>query len=153
MELPNLNNVFGMDVTRLAEEARQQAALANELQQRLTGLMGRAESPDGRVQVAFLPEQGLPELYLDPRVLRLGSEELAELIQGVVWEAVQDLERQREEAARQTYGPDYDPSAAVLSDEEQQGLAHGIAQIAELAENTTADARAMVDRLQRMLQH
>ena len=133
MEFPDIGNALGVDVVRLAEETRANALKAAELQQRLGDLVGRAESEDGRVRAAFSPTAGLPELVIDPRAMRLGSEELAEVIMAVVAEAVRDLDRQRLEAAQETFGPQYDPAVARPDPASLQETLRGMSETVDLA--------------------
>jgi DNA-binding protein YbaB len=139
MELPDLGKALGVDVSQLAEETRLHAARAAELQARMRGMVGRAESKDGRVRLAFSHQDGLPELVIDPRAMRLGAEELATLIQDLVKEAVGDLDRQRQEARQETYGPDFDPEAAKPDPEGLRNVLQGMTESVESAgQNLTA---------------
>lgn len=58
MDLPDLSKVLGLDIADLAEQAQRQVTQASELRDRLAGLVGRAETADGRLRLAFSPEEG-----------------------------------------------------------------------------------------------
>lgn len=148
-ELPDLGRVFGVDFAKLAKAAERQAAEAAELQRRLAGLVGHAESADGRVSLTFSPAEGLPELRLDPRVLRLGSEGLAETIQAVVRKAVQDLDQQKQQIAKEILGSDFDPAEATP---DPAAMASALDGVAEAVESAGDDLTKMVEQLRRRLE-
>jgi DNA-binding protein YbaB len=149
MELPDLNKVLGLDISALAEQAQQQVTQTSELRERLAGLVGRAETADGRLRLAISPERGLTELNIDPRMMRLGSEELAGSIRDLTRKAIDDLKRQKQEAARETFGPDYDPEAAIPDPEAIRGTLGGLSDAADSAGQSLT---AMMEQLQRRLQ-
>src|SRR5262249_10297906 len=97
------------DPAALAALAEERIATAAGGQRRLAGRVGRAESPDGRVRAGVNTAQGLCELHLDPRALRLPAADLAATILRVTDAARQDLARQAERAVREAYGEDFDP--------------------------------------------
>ena len=84
--------------------AKDNLARMGDLQETLASLVGVAESEDGRVRAESDSASGLKKLTIDPRAMRLGSEELAETITGVVVEAMADLRRQSQEAVQQVMG-------------------------------------------------
>ncbi|GAA1792902.1 YbaB/EbfC family nucleoid-associated protein [Actinomadura chokoriensis] len=105
-EFPDIERTLGIDLGAHAEQARRVAEKSAEFSARLADMVGRAESPDGRVGLGFSPEKGLTGVRIDPRAMRMGSEELAELIEQLSKEAVADLDRQKREAADEVYGED-----------------------------------------------
>lgn len=84
--------------------AKNNLARMGDLQETLTSLVGVAESGDGRVRAESDSASGLKKLTIDPRAMRMGSEELAETITKVVAEAMADLRRQTQEAVQRVMG-------------------------------------------------
>lgn len=81
----------------LFRETREQFDKIAELQRSMTELQGFAESQDGRVKVIFTQNEGISDIQLDPRVTRMPSAELGDLIKTVARAAKRDLERQAQE--------------------------------------------------------
>jgi DNA-binding protein YbaB len=71
-----------------------------ELRPTLAGLTGRAEAADGHVVVEWTAT-GLSDLRLDPRAMRLPSQDLAAAITSAVRAAVTDLREQTRSALAQ----------------------------------------------------
>lgn len=95
-----------INVERVIEQAKNQASAVMGMQEKLTSLVGRAESEDGHIKVAF-ESAGLSELEINPRAMRMGSAELAATIKQLVREASDDLQRQiREEIGEAFAGQD-----------------------------------------------
>ncbi|MCW2900790.1 MAG: hypothetical protein JWO67_3055 [Streptosporangiaceae bacterium] len=80
-----------------------------EVQERLSGLVGRAASDDGRIKVGCTGQGGLTELEIDPRAMKVGSSELAATLLKLAREAQNDLRRQSQEIVAEAYG-DQDPA-------------------------------------------
>ena len=66
----------GLD--RLLEEAERTIERSQELEEQLSSLEAEASAADGRVSVVVGSGGKVKSLTIDPRALRLGSEELAE---------------------------------------------------------------------------
>lgn len=115
-------------------------ARMGELQETLASLVGVAESDDGRVRAESDNATGLKKLTIDPRAMRMGSEELAETITKVVAEAMADLRSKSQEAAgRVMGGKKRDLKDAKASIEEARASFERIA----------ADAQSEMERLRR----
>lgn len=123
-------------------DAKNRLSGVSELQERLSSLVGTAESEDGRVRAETDNAKGLRKLTIDPRAMRMASEELAEVITAVVADAMADLRRKsREEAQDVMGGGKFDPQAA----REQ------VKEVFASFERTAVDARSEMERLQRRL--
>jgi DNA-binding protein YbaB len=72
---------------------------------RITVLEGRAEAEDGRIKVTWAAGRGLDDLRIDPRAMRLGSDELADAIKGAITSAMTDLQRQVNEVMGEELTP------------------------------------------------
>ncbi len=90
-----------------------------EVQKRLSSLVGRASSGDGRVSVGFTTAGALTELRTDPRAMRMGADELTRTLLDLAAEAQADLKRQTEEIVSEAYG-DQNP-AEMFRDPEKFG--------------------------------
>lgn len=98
MEEP-MSEEFGfIDLFRGPEEIvraqQERMAKAQELQRATAEITGVAASEDERIKVTFSESDGLRNLVLDPRVLRLPSEDLAHEIIRIVNQARDDARKQ-----------------------------------------------------------
>ena len=98
-ETPDVEAMFGIDMAAAVDGVRRMTDQPVTLQDRITGPVGRAVTPDGRIRLAFSPEHGLPELHIDPRAMRMGAGRLAETIRRLAAEAIADLAERRQAAA------------------------------------------------------
>jgi len=148
VEFPDLENALGIDVNRLAQEMRDQTAQAVELQRQVAGLVGTAESRDGQVRLGFSPSRGLTELSIDPRAMRMGSDNLSRQIMDLCTQAMDDLDRQKQEAARETFGDDFDPAALKLDAKSMEGALKGMT---ETVESAGQSMTSLMEQLRRRL--
>lgn len=72
----DLSSVF-TDPARAAQTHAEQIATAEKLEQGIRAANGNATSEDGRLRVEWSEAGGVDELVIDPRALRLGSDDLA----------------------------------------------------------------------------
>lgn len=147
-EFPDLGNTLGIDVHRLAQQMREQTAQAAELQERVAGLVGHAESADGQVRLGFSPMRGVTELNIDPRAMRMGSDNLSRLIIELCAQAMRDLDRQKQEAARETFGDNFDPAALKIDPKAMEGALQGMTETVQSAEQNIT---AVMEQLRRRL--
>ncbi|GAA1807687.1 YbaB/EbfC family nucleoid-associated protein [Actinomadura chokoriensis] len=138
--------MLGIDIAGAAQSAQRMAEKSVELQERLAGLTGEAETPDGRVRVVFSPEEGLPEVHIDPRAMRMGSEELAATISRLSREAVQDLQRRKQEIAGEVYGDD-----AAADVPKPEALKETLRGMDDIVQALSRDANAMLDQIRRQM--
>ena len=126
---------------RTMRNAEQRLGDFQSLRPVLAGLTGRAEAADGQVVVEWTA-QGLSELELNPRAMRLPSSDLAEAIKAALRDAIADL-REKTRAALSDAG--IGASSALSAGEVQ-------AQLAQLRERTIDGARQTVSELDRAMQ-
>ncbi|MEU7896857.1 YbaB/EbfC family nucleoid-associated protein [Nonomuraea sp. NPDC049152] len=138
---------FGtIDMDRIIKGADAQMARVEEMQQSLSTLVGRASDEDGLVSVEYASE-GMRDLTLHPKAMRLSSGELAELIKTVFQEASADLQRQASELMAEVFGEDNpmrnftDPEASM----------HDIRQARAAFDRTFEDVMGELDRISRRL--
>ncbi|MEU9834373.1 YbaB/EbfC family nucleoid-associated protein [Streptosporangium sp. NPDC048047] len=136
-----------IDVDKLLNGADSQFARMEELQKSLATLVGRAQDEDGLVTVEYAAE-GLQELQLHPKAMRLSSGELAERIKEVLHAATRDLQDQVNAVMAETFGEDDNPMRfAQDPDAALQQL-----KSAEAAYNRTfEDVMGELDRIRRRL--
>ncbi|MCW2947173.1 MAG: hypothetical protein JWR24_3890 [Actinoallomurus sp.] len=123
-------------------DAKNRLSRVNELQETLSSLVGTAKSKDGRVRAESDNASGLRKLTIDPRAMRMASEELAEMIVRVVADATADLRRKSQEEVQGVMGGGkFDPKAS--REQVKEALAS--------FERTAVDARSEMERVQRRL--
>jgi DNA-binding protein YbaB len=104
------------DVDRYVQDAQRAAEGMRAARVRIAGLVGRAETSNGRIRVAWAAGTGLDELHIDPRAMRLRSDELASHISGAITDAMTDLRRQLNEVLRDEAGVPADGETVRLDD-------------------------------------
>lgn len=82
--------------------------------ERLSTLAGTGTAADGKVRVTWAAATGLDELHLDPRAMRMPSQDLAAAIKSAVTEAMADLRRQTAEVLRAETGVSAGGSVAKI---------------------------------------
>jgi DNA-binding protein YbaB len=95
------------ELYRLQQAAKTLAERQSQLgdvQERIRMVRGRAESDDGRIAVEVAPMGMLESLQLDPRAMRMASEDLAEKIVELVKLATDDANAQTQEAMKPLLG-------------------------------------------------
>ncbi|MGW0801883.1 YbaB/EbfC family DNA-binding protein [Nonomuraea sp. NPDC002799] len=107
-----------IDLEKLVKGADRQLALLEEFQANIGSVVGRAEDENGFVIVEY-GQEGVRELQVHPKAMRLSSGELADLIKIVLQEATADFQRRLSEEAGGLFGADNpmktlsDPEAAT----------------------------------------
>lgn len=137
-----------LDVDRLVGEAQQRFARMHELRERMAAFVGRGQTEDGRISATYTATGGLTELHLDPRAMRMGSDELAERIVWVIGEATRDLHRQNTEAMSEVFGEDGDPMR-LLTD--PQAVEQRATEMRQSFDRTMNDVVGELDRVRRRL--
>ncbi|MGI5161058.1 YbaB/EbfC family nucleoid-associated protein [Microbispora sp. CA-102843] len=135
------------DMERFRERADARMAAVERLQVTLSSLVGRARDVDGLVSVEF-SGQGLSELELHPKAMRLSSGELADRIKDTMRAASDDLYRQMNQAMAEVLGQEGD-QARFLDDPEAV-----LAQVREAEsafDRTADDVLGELDRISRRL--
>ena len=102
--MTDLSSFAGGGMENALREARAQAAKMSDLQSDLMSLVGRGEAADGKVRVEYATGVGMQNLEIDPRAMRLASQELSEAITSAVREAMNDLQRQTRELTQSKLG-------------------------------------------------
>jgi hypothetical protein len=124
------------DPHALVEAARAKADRLVELRERLGDVLGRAATDDGYIAAAC-DGTGLRELTLEPRAMRLPSEDLAAAIVTVSRSAREDYDRQRRELLAET--------GAVPEVDLEQSRAQ-LAELQESFRSGTGDLQTLFER-------
>lgn len=143
--------MYGSDgaADQVLRATRERFARAQALQERLKGLTGRAETPDGRVRVVSTAADPMAELHIDPRAMRLGSQDLAQAIKETVSRARADLDRQVEELARGgAFGNEVNPLDFV---KDKAGLQTMLGEMQGAFESLGKETQATLDKLRATL--
>ncbi|WP_113700926.1 YbaB/EbfC family nucleoid-associated protein [Nonomuraea lactucae] len=136
-----------IDIDKLLKTADGQFARIEELQKTMTSVVGRAQDEDGLVSAEYAAE-GLRELELHPKAMRLSSAELAEKVKEVVREASDDLQKQVSEAMGEAFGEEENPMRLIKDPD----AALDQVRSAEAAYNRTfEDVMGELDRIRRRL--
>ncbi|MEU0480969.1 YbaB/EbfC family nucleoid-associated protein [Streptosporangium sp. NPDC006013] len=93
------------DLDRLVEDAEQVRYRAEVARRELDEVTGEGESANGRVRARTGAAGLLLEVRLDPRVMEMGSQDLAEEVTLAVRRAQQDGDYKREQVLRDVLGP------------------------------------------------
>jgi DNA-binding protein YbaB len=72
--------------------------------ERLASLTGTGTAADGKIKVTWASATGLDQLHLEPRAMRMASEELSAAIKQAIADAIADLRRQTAEVLQQEAG-------------------------------------------------
>jgi DNA-binding protein YbaB len=132
------------DPAQIELAQRDQMGRLQELQERIKSLVGRAESEDGRISVAYSEPRGVHDLQLDPRALRMPSEDLAATIERLVNEARDDFRRQTAEVAQETFGSTMNPQNLVANLPQMEA---NLGEIMKAAKESSNQIARMAERL------
>ncbi|SDQ42905.1 YbaB/EbfC family nucleoid-associated protein [Thermostaphylospora chromogena] len=100
------------DVEGFMRNAEEFSRKAEEMQKKLDTIVGWAQDEDNLVTVEYT-SQGLRELQIHPKAMRMSSGELAELIKEVIQEAVDDLQQRMSEVMSEVFGEEDNPMRLV----------------------------------------
>jgi DNA-binding protein YbaB len=116
---------LGQGFERFQRDMERNVGDFSKMQDRIKEAVGKGEAADGRIVAEFRAEGGLTGLTLDPRALRMPSEELSEEIREAVNTASRDFQAQIRAAGSEMFTMDQDqdqdpakamdPSAALAS--------------------------------------
>jgi DNA-binding protein YbaB len=125
--------------------AEKQLGRAKQLQEIMGSVVGRAESQDGRVKIECANEKGITKVELDPRAMRMASQELAETLTEVSQEAMADLRQQTQAAIREAFGGGDDTFNVGTARERRK-------EVSESFQRALGDAQSEMGRLMKRLE-
>lgn len=105
-EFDDLPNVDVDKLLRLAEEYERRA---EEAQERAAELRGEAASEGGRVRVTTTVADGVSDIHIDPRAMRMSADELAGLLKTLIRDANADLHEKMRDVFTEMYGEENNP--------------------------------------------
>lgn len=123
-----------IDIDKLLKGADEQFARMEEVQKNMADLVGHAQDDDGLVTVEYAAE-GIRELQLHPKAMRLGAGELAEKVKDVIAAATMDLQKQVNEVMAEAFGEEDNPMSYINDPEKAMNQIKD----AEAAYNRTFD--------------
>ncbi|GAA2713955.1 YbaB/EbfC family nucleoid-associated protein [Micromonospora olivasterospora] len=88
---------------RMSQELQRKA---EAFQSRLSEVTGQGSDDSGLVQVSVGLSGGLSDVYVDPRAMRLASQDLADAFKHAHQAATQDMQNRLMEAQREAFGDD-----------------------------------------------
>ncbi|WP_165964402.1 YbaB/EbfC family nucleoid-associated protein [Actinomadura sp. KC216] len=138
----------GVDLEALMRQSQERMAKLAAVREQMADLKGRAETPDGRVSVVSTAQDPLSEIKIDPRAMRMGSEELAAAIQETARLARQDLDAQVQELTAGTYGDEGNPLDALKN---QDALKKSLTDMQDIFKDAGRRSEQMMEELQRKL--
>jgi hypothetical protein len=141
------NHTPDFDIDAFLNQANAHAAKVDELHKVMPTLIGRAQDEDNLVTVEF-DAQGVRDLILHPKAMRLSSGELAERIKETIREATADLNEQMSQAMSEVFGEEHNPMKFVNDPEAALKQVHE-AQAAY--DRTFQDEMAELDRIKSRL--
>ncbi|GLW96149.1 YbaB/EbfC family DNA-binding protein [Microtetraspora sp. NBRC 16547] len=137
-----------IDIEQLMRHGDQQSDQMRQLESVISGLVGQAQDEDRLVTVEYAAN-GLRELQLHPKAMRLSSGELAEKIKATIKEAGDDLQRKVGEASQEIFGTDDDPMRLL---KDPDAAMHKVAAAEAVYNRTFDDVMADLDRIRRRLE-
>ncbi|KAB8198058.1 YbaB/EbfC family DNA-binding protein [Nonomuraea phyllanthi] len=118
-----------------------------ELQKAMADMVGTATDESKFVTVEYAGE-GIRELTIHPKAMRLSSGELADIIKQVVADAAEDLQRQVNEAMSEVFGEEDNPMNLI---NDPEGAMQQIRSAEEAYNRTFDDVMGELDRIRRRL--
>jgi DNA-binding protein YbaB len=138
----------GLDLADLLRQSEQRMAGLAAVRERMADLKGRAESQDGRISVTSTPDDPLAEIKIDPRAMRMGSEELAATLRETARRARQDLDAQLEELTADQFSGTGNPMDAL---KDQDALKQSLTDMQGIFEQAGRNSQQLMDELHRKL--
>jgi DNA-binding protein YbaB len=146
-KMQEFGDFANIDIDKLLKGADEQFARIEELQKNMSDIVGRSQDDDGLVTVAYGSE-GLRDLQLHPKAMRLSSGELAELIKEQLQKATSDLQQQVTQAMGEAFGEEDNPMKYV--DDPEAALSK-IKEAESVYNRTFEDVMGELDRIRRRL--
>jgi DNA-binding protein YbaB len=139
----------GGDFERFLRDAERNMAKAGELKDRIADVVGRGDAADGKIRAEFNSTEGLARLDLDPRALRMPSEELSEEIRNAVNAASKDFQTQLGQATQAMFGLPDDPMSLMQDPASDMGKveAHARAQAAQMGDAFAGQMKDLIREL------
>ncbi|MBA9003169.1 YbaB/EbfC family nucleoid-associated protein [Thermomonospora cellulosilytica] len=141
-------DISNLDPAQALRQSEERMKVLSAVRAKMADLEGRAESADGRIRVTCNVRDPLAEIHIDPRAMRMSSQELAETIRETARRAREHLDEQVEELTAQQFGDTVNP-LDLLKDPER--LKESLSDMQNMFAKASSDAQTMLDQLQRQL--
>jgi DNA-binding protein YbaB len=138
-----------IDIDKLLKGADEQLARMEEFQKNVDSCVGRAQDELGLV-VVECGQEGVRELQLHPKAMRLASGELADLIKTALKDSADDLQRQLQEGMQAAFGDSDDNPMKYVNDPD--AAARQIKEAESAYNRTFEDVMGELDRIRRRLE-
>ncbi|MEU0565506.1 YbaB/EbfC family nucleoid-associated protein [Nonomuraea sp. NPDC005983] len=132
------------NLERMARESEQSILRLTEMSDELGAITGTGESADQQVRALVDNAGGIQRITIDPRAMRMGSEELADHVTAAVRAAQADAQRQGEEMLANALGSD-----AARFPLDMDALQRQVNDIQESFSMSIENSLASIDRLTR----
>ncbi|RFS83615.1 YbaB/EbfC family DNA-binding protein [Actinomadura spongiicola] len=139
-----------IDAEEMLKRAKQHAAKAAELQNKLSDVVGRAESPDGHVKVTYTSAGGIADLEINPRAMRMPSADLADTIKNVIQDAAKDLQTNVRAVMAEIYQGQPDSPVEMMQNPAK--MTARIEEVRDLLDSALGDASLHLEKLRRRIQ-
>lgn len=104
------------DLDSQLREMRRTADGLRSARERIAALSGTGSAADGRVSATWAAGTGLDQLHIDPRAMRMSSDDLAAAVKLAVVSAISDLRRQTTEVLQEETGVPPDGAISRIAD-------------------------------------
>ncbi|GAA3615778.1 hypothetical protein GCM10022419_121320 [Nonomuraea rosea] len=138
-----------IDMDKLFKQVDEQIARIEKFEKTMEDQVGRAQDDLGLVTVEC-GQEGVRELHLHPKALRLPSGELADLIKAALNDATRDLQQQISEGMDAAFGDSDDNPMKIVKDPES--LLNKIKGAEAVYNRTFEDVMGELSRIQRQLE-
>jgi DNA-binding protein YbaB len=146
--MSEFGDLANLDIDKLLRISEDYSAKAQKLQERTADLKGHAESKDRRIKVTCTVNDGVTDIDIDPRAMRMPAATFAETLKTLIHEANADLHGQLNELMTETYGADANPLAFK---ENQKAAQEKVEQAAAMFDRTLEDAMTELQRISKQL--
>jgi len=141
-------SIENLDPDELLKQARKWSDKSAALQESMKAIEGHAQSRDGYISVTYTASAGLQELELNPRAMRMASQDLAAAIKETVREAMNDMQQKMTAAMSEVFG-EFNPMEMLNNPEQVTGQAK---KMEESLNMSAKDALAGIEEIRRKLQ-
>ena len=146
--MSEFGDLANLDIEKLVRVSEEHSARIQEMQEQAAELKGVAESKDRRIKVTCTVADGVADIQIDPRAMRMPAEDFAEVLKTLIREANADLHRRLSELMAETYGEANNPMALAENPEVVQ---QKIKDAAAAYDRTLDDAMTELQRIAKQL--
>ncbi|MFB9831976.1 YbaB/EbfC family nucleoid-associated protein [Actinoallomurus acaciae] len=146
--MSEFGDLGNLDIQRLIRISEEHSAKVKEMQERSAELEGVAETKDRRIRVTCTIADGVTDIHIDPRAMRMPAEKLGETLKELIREATADMRSQLSDLMAETYGEDANPMTLL---KDQETVQERIKEAATVFDRTLDDAMTELDRIAKQL--